>query len=124
MLDTKRQRGWVIVAVVGAWLVLGMVWTVAAGRAADRNFEAFSERAAAAFAGTDAASMDELQADATVEAWTGEGSDLFTFLAQAGEVSDYESDAHVAHYRLPDAWGRSATATVTWTGGGFTISQD
>lgn len=124
MLDTKRQRGWVIVAVVVGWLALGMVWTVAAGRAADRNFAAFSERAETVFAGTDAASMDALQATSAVDSWSGEASELTTLLDQAGDVSDYQFDTHVAHYRLPDAWGRSATATVTWTETGFTVTRD
>ncbi len=124
MLDAKRQRGWVIVAVVVAWLALGAVWTVAADRAADRNFAAFSERAAAAFAGTDAASMEELQATSTLDSWSGEANELTALLARAGDVSDYQFDTHVAHYRLPDAWGRSASATVTWTAGGFTVTRD
>lgn len=123
MLDTKRQRGWVIVAVVVAWVVLGMVWTVASGRAADRNFAAFSARATAAFEGTDAASMEELQASAIVDSGNGEANELFVLLTRAGDVSDYQYDTHVAHYRLPDAWGRSQTATVTWTDGGFTIAR-
>ena len=124
MLDTKRQRGWVIVAVVVAWLALGAVWTVASDRAADRNFAAFSDHAQTAFAGTDVASMDELQAAAIVDSGNGEASELLVLLSRAGDVSDYQYETHVARYRLPDAWGRSATATVTWTGGGFTISQD
>lgn len=124
MLDTKRQRGWVIVAVVVAWLAFGMVWTVVADRAADRNFDAFAERAQVVFAGTDAASMDELRATSTVDSWSGEADELTTLLDRAGAVRDYEFDTHVAHYDLPDAWGRSATATVTWTADGFTVTRD
>lgn len=124
MLDTKRKRGWVIVAVAVAWLALGTVWTVAADRAADRNFAAFAERADEVFAGTDAASMDELQATSTIDAWNGEASELTTLLDRAGDVRSYQFDTHEAQYRLPAAWGRSTTATVTWTADGFTVTRD
>ena len=124
MLDSKRQRGRVIVAVVVAWLALGAVWTVASDRTAERSFAAFSERADAVFEGTDAAAMDELQATSTVDSWNGEASELTTLLTRAGDVRDYRFDTHVAHYQLPDAWGRGVTATVTWTADGFTVTRD
>lgn len=120
MLETKRQRGWVIVGVVAIWLLVGIVWAVGSNRAADDNFEAFSDRAHATFDGSDAA---EFQARFDDSATT-DASGFTRYVSQAGDVTDVTRNPPSARYALPDAWGRSLTATVTWTDNGIIITQD
>lgn len=125
MLETKRQRGTVLVVILVAFLAVSLVWGVFSQRAADRRLEQFENRAHAAFDGTDATDVEAL-APSIVDDWDATGPSAFlTFVSQPGEPTrTTTSPPYRATYRLDGGWGPSQIVTVEWTATGFEITSE
>lgn len=123
MLDTKRQRGTVLVVILIMLMVVGLVLGVTRSRAQERDLEAFANRAAAAFDGTDADDVEALVLDSVSDP---EGNAaLIAFMSQPGQTDTFTLEPpYRATYSLDSGWGGSQQVVVEWDESGYTITPE
>ena len=126
MLDTKRSRGWVIAAVVAAWLGFGAYAAYAGDRAMDEQRADLVAGAEERLGDIDADEAVELVADETIDTGVGEPSELTGLLVIDGHeprVVTYLRDGFEARYEL-EAWGRSESVIVRVDGDGLVVDSE
>jgi hypothetical protein len=115
VLDTKRSRGVVIVAVVGAWLVVGAFVSQRGQHELDDRTHQLEVAARERFADVDPADIDDLTLDYFQAPYDGETSstlaDLLVLDGQEPTSVADQGSGFEARYPV-DAWGRHATVVV------------
>lgn len=126
MLDTRRSRGWIIVAVVAVWLLGGATVGLLGSRALERERDEFIAAADARFADMDPATFEALVVENVEATWMGESSELDALLVVDGRSPQVIRQIRLgidAEYEI-EAWGRSDTFVVSLSDEGYRLRQD